>query len=101
MTDYIDQLTAMHMNTQKGHTSPHKAVMLPSAQEMPLNKKGGCWMRSGAFSLKTTIDGNANPVPRTIDIRHNMRILTISTPAKPLPSMLNSGGFFFFGGFQE
>ena len=34
MTDYIDQLTTMHMNTQKGHTSPHKAVMLLSVIDL-------------------------------------------------------------------
>jgi predicted restriction endonuclease len=34
MTNYIDQLTAMHMNTQRGHTSPHKAVMLLSVIDL-------------------------------------------------------------------
>ena len=34
MTDYIDQLTAMHMNAQRGHTSPHKAVMLLSVIDL-------------------------------------------------------------------
>ncbi len=32
--DYIDQLTAMHMNTQWGHTSPHKADMLLSVIDL-------------------------------------------------------------------
>lgn len=34
MTDYIDQLTNLHMNTQRGHTSPHKAVMLLSVIDL-------------------------------------------------------------------
>ena len=34
MSDYIDQLTAMHMNVQKGHASPHKAVMLLSVIDL-------------------------------------------------------------------
>ncbi|NLX25336.1 MAG: HNH endonuclease, partial [Lentisphaerae bacterium] len=32
--NYIDQLTAMHMNVQKGHASPHKAVMLLSVIDL-------------------------------------------------------------------
>lgn len=28
MSHYMDQLTAMRMNKQKGHISPHKAIMM-------------------------------------------------------------------------
>lgn len=34
MNQYVDQLTAMRMNTQDGHTSPHKAVMMLAVMDL-------------------------------------------------------------------
>ena len=34
MSEYVDQLTTMRMNTQQGHTSPHKAIMLLSVIDL-------------------------------------------------------------------
>lgn len=42
--------------------------------------------------------GSSNPQSSPLDIFCRMRIFTISTPAKPLLCMLNSGGFFLFRG---
>jgi hypothetical protein len=55
-------------------------------------------MKKGPHNMTTTKSGGSNPPAATLDIFKAFYRFRHSTPAKPLHCMLNSGGFFFFGG---
>jgi hypothetical protein len=63
-------------------------------------KSGVGEMKNFSGKMKKVQTWGATPSRGPLDISGNISIFTISTPAKPLPSMLNSGGFFFLGRFQ-
>lgn len=57
--------------------------------------------RSEAFDTKAAANWRVNPAVSMLDICKAFYRFPNSTPAKPLHSMLNSGGFFFFGGCSQ
>ncbi len=58
-------------------------------------------MKSRIQSIKTIGAGGSTPQGSALESCEAIYTFIHSTPAKPLPRMLNSGGFFFFEGCPQ